>query len=310
MPWEKRGFIFKPTGEALWMKSHAQVPTALLLDDRIRVYIAVRPEQQQSLPTYIDLDIKDPSKIIYLHDKPIIELGGVGEFDQYGIMVSDAIQVGSEIWLYYAGWNRGYDIPNYLAIGLATSRDNGVTFNKAFNGPLLSSNRFNSHSLMAAHTLRHDDSTWHMWYGATTKWQKINDVYEQTYNIFHATSHNGIDWKLGGKHCLPYNSDDECTIRPAVLYENGLYHMWFSHRMIKDYRGGTGSYRMGYATSKDGISWQRDDAKAGIDVSAEGWDSEMIAYPNVIDTPHGRYMFYNGNGFGTSGFGYAVWKDA
>jgi hypothetical protein len=35
----------------------------------------------------------------------------------------------------------------------------------------------------------------------------------------------------------------------------------------------------------------------------------MIAYPHVVDTGYGRYLFYNGNGFGAAGFGYAVWRD-
>ena len=85
--------------------------------------------------------------------------------------------------------------------------------------------------------------------------------------------------------------------------------MWFSYRTSKDYRGGDGSYKMGYATSPDGMTWQRNDAMAGITTSDKGWDSEMIAYPYIVDTPHGRYMFYNGNGFGASGFGYAVWRE-
>jgi len=51
--------------------------------------------------------------------------------------------------------------------------------------------------------------------------------------------------------------------------------------------------------------WNREDEKAGIDVSKEGWDSKMIAYPYIVKTSNKVLMFYNGNGFGTSGFGYA-----
>jgi len=42
-----------------------------------------------------------------------------------------------------------------------------------------------------------------------------------------------------------------------------------------------------------------------IDVSEEGWDSEMLAYPFFYKHNEKVYMFYNGNGFGKSGFGYA-----
>jgi hypothetical protein len=45
---------------------------------------------------------------------------------------------------------------------------------------------------------------------------------------------------------------------------------------------------------------------AGIDVSAEGWDSEMIEYPFVFKHKGLRYMIYNGNGYGKTGFGLAA----
>ena len=46
--------------------------------------------------------------------------------------------------------------------------------------------------------------------------------------------------------------------------------------------------------------------KAGIDVSASGWDSEMIAYPYVFAHEGDYYMLYNGNGYGKTGIGLAV----
>ena len=44
----------------------------------------------------------------------------------------------------------------------------------------------------------------------------------------------------------------------------------------------------------------------GIDVSAEGWDSVMVTYAHVYEHKGKTHMIYNGNGFGKSGFGYAV----
>ena len=74
--------------------------------------------------------------------------------------------------------------------------------------------------------------------------------------------------------------------------------MWYS------YRGA--SYRIGYAESHDGRQWRRLDTRVGIDVSLAGWDSEMIEYPFVFDHKELRYMLYNGNGYGKTGFGLAV----
>jgi hypothetical protein len=89
--------------------------------------------------------------------------------------------------------------------------------------------------------------------------------------------------------------------KPCVIQENNMYKMWYS------YRGQ--SYRIGYAESDDGIHWIRTDEKVGIDVSDSGWDSEMIEYPCVFDHKGERYMLYNGNGYGKTGFGLAILTD-
>lgn len=101
----------------------------------------------------------------------------------------------------------------------------------------------------------------------------------------------------------------EATHRPSVIYKNGIYHMWFCYRGIEDFRNGSDAYRIGYAWSNDLKNWNRDDKRAGINISKEGWDSKMMAYPDVVETLYGTYMFYNGNGFGQSGFGYAVLEE-
>ncbi|MFQ5751293.1 MAG: hypothetical protein ACE5HI_04785, partial [bacterium] len=63
--------------------------------------------------------------------------------------------------------------------------------------------------------------------------------------------------------------------------------------------------RIGYAESENGLDWIRKDEEVGIEVSDEGWDSEMICYPAVISVNGTTYMFYNGNNNGETGFGYA-----
>ncbi|HEY5774234.1 MAG TPA: hypothetical protein VIS75_16465, partial [Chitinophagaceae bacterium] len=64
-----------------------------------------------------------------------------------------------------------------------------------------------------------------------------------------------------------------------------------------------------YAYSDDLRSWQRDDDNAGLDVSNEGWDSEMLCYPHIFSCDEKIYLLYNGNEFGRFGFGLAVLED-
>ncbi len=83
--------------------------------------------------------------------------------------------------------------------------------------------------------------------------------------------------------------------------------MWYAYRKKGNYRLDKElSYRIGHAVSDDGKQWIRRDELAGIDVSTKGWDSEMITYPNIVNYKGEKFMFYNGNGFGRTGFGYAI----
>jgi hypothetical protein len=61
----------------------------------------------------------------------------------------------------------------------------------------------------------------------------------------------------------------------------------------------------GFASSTDGVTWIRDDARAGLTTSATGWDSEMICYPAVVRVGDRLLAFYNGNRHGMTGFGVA-----
>jgi hypothetical protein len=83
--------------------------------------------------------------------------------------------------------------------------------------------------------------------------------------------------------------------------------MYYSKRSLENFRTQSkNSYKAGYAESTDGIKWIRKDYLLNIPLSEEGWDSEMIAYPYLIKIKGRWVMFYNGNSFGKTGFGYAV----
>ncbi len=140
-----------------------------------------------------------------------------------------------------------------------------------------------------------------LWYGSTRSWDAGNG--EMLHVINGAESSNGHDWSRQGL-AVPFElGTAQAFSKPSVVRDrrSGNYSMWFSCR-----GGGGDSYRIGYATSEDAIDWRLDNANAGISVSADGWDSAMIEYPHVFDHGAQRYMLYNGNDYGKSGFGLAV----
>jgi hypothetical protein len=146
-----------------------------------------------------------------------------------------------------------------------------------------------------------------MWYVGGSDWTTVNGKPLPVYNMRHMHSADGVVWPTEGEVCLDFDHDDEHAFgRPWVVPgRDGGMEMFYSVRTrSKD-------YRIGWATSSDGVVWTRRDDEVGIDVSDDGgWDSQSIAYASVIDLPVGRTMFYNGNERGRTGFGYAVQETA
>jgi hypothetical protein len=304
MKWIKKGRVFNVSGDFGWMNSHAQVPTVLVKEDRFRIYFATRPKPGLSMTTFVDVDLHEPDKILYIHDKPILELGIPGAFDEHGIMPAYVCEHAGQIRLYYAGWSRRESIRYSNWTGLAVSEDGGRSFQRMFPGPVLDRTPHEIYSATGCYILNEKDE-WHMWYASGVEWTKIEGQFEEYYVIKHAHSADGISWVRENRKLLPSKKESEPTHTPTVLSKDGRYHMWFCYRGVEDFRDGKHSYRMGYAWSENMKDWKRNDAEAGIDVSKEGWDSKMIAYPYIVKASNDTLMFYNGNGFGTSGFGYA-----
>ena len=310
MNWIKKGKIFTPSTNSSWAYNHSQGPTPLDLTDRIRVYYASRPKPNLSLPTFLDIDKNDFKKILLVNETPIIGLGKPGTFDEFGIIPCDVKKINDLVYLYYTGWQRGINVPYTLSIGLAISEDNGLTFKKAYEGPILDRTKNEPYQTMAPFSLV-EDGVWHLWYASGIGYPFIKGKYEPQYIIKYATSKNGIDWLQPNITCIFPLSKFESNTRPTVIKIGSIYHMWFSYRGLENYRGGDGSYKIGYACSSNLVSWTRDDKKAGIGLSedAKDWDSETITYPYVIKVRDKYQMFYNGNGFGASGFGYSTLKE-
>ena len=308
MLWKKTGRIFSVQGQYPWMQTHAQVPTAdVLTSNLIRIYFGTRDKEQRTATTFIDLRTDPTLSIVALHNRPVLGLGSMGAFDDSGAMPSWIVNHRGEKYLFYTGWNTGKTVPYRNAIGLAVSDDGGRSFIRFCSGPVL--DRCPSEPYFCSQPcVMIDRGCWRMWYMSCVGWHVINGRPEPRYNIKYAESNDGIHWAPQSITCIDFKSTDEGGIaRPCVTKTNDGYDMWYSYRKLEDYRRNpANSYRIGYARSTDGLHWQRQDEGAGIDASLHGWDSQMIAYPFVLTHENRRYLFYNGNGFGQTGFGCAI----
>ena len=298
MKWQKHGIIYAPNGEWWWAKSHAYLPTATIVgNEYIRVYYTALDENQYGRIGYLDLAIDNPSRIVHMESTPILELGELGTFDDSGVNASCVINWNDTEYLYYVGWQRSERTPYMLFCGLAIG--DGKTFQRYARVPILDRSLQEPYTRSAT-TIIVEDNALRMWYVSALSWITIEEKLYPTYIIRHAKSDDGIHWSRQGDVCIDFMSDDEFGFgRPWVIKDGSLYKMWYS------IRSKTQPYRLGYAESTDGLTWERKDDKVGLIRSDSGWDSEMICFPCVIDVLGKRYMFYNGNRHGATGFGYA-----
>jgi hypothetical protein len=299
MRWSKRGLIYAPDGSRWWARSYATIPTAEVRDDVIRVFFAALDEQQFGRIGYVDLDPDKPERILAESPEPVLDVGVVGTFDDCGVNPSCVVSVNGDTYLYYIGWQRAARVPYLLFAGLAISRDGG-TFTKVAPIPVLDRTA-SEPFLRSATSIIVEPNTFKAWYVSGLGWTTINGVQYPTYMIRYAESGDGLSWTTLRGPCIQFKDENEFGFgRPWVIKEEDGYKMWYS------IRSRNAPYRMGYAESSDGLVWERRDEEVGIERSAEGWDSQMICYPCVVKARGKRYMFYNGNRHGESGFGYAV----
>jgi predicted GH43/DUF377 family glycosyl hydrolase len=310
--WVKQGRIFNPVEitNRPWLNEFAQAPSTLLFDDFVRVYFSCRPPadkngQYVSYSAFVDLDRKNLHNIIRVSEDPILKLGELGSFDEFGTYPVSAIRHHNEMRAYYGGWTRCESVPFNVAIGFAISHNDGVTFEKAGSGPILSYS-LNEPFVISGPKIRRFNDQWYLFYIAGKKWILANGRPEPVYRIRMAVSDDGIHWQKLDKDLVETKiEEDEAQASPDVFFHEGKYHMFFCYRYSTNYRGKENGYRIGYASSDDLENWRRDDTRAGIDISADGWDSEMISYPHVFKMDNDIYMLYLGNQVGRYGFGLA-----
>jgi hypothetical protein len=288
MGWRRLGLVLEAPLDVSWSASHAALPTV----DGPHLYFATRDAEGRSSIARAELDLAaERPRVGAIDADPVLTPGPLGAFDDAGVTPSCIVTRGDEKLLYYTGWSLGVSVPFYLAIGLAISRGGGP-FERVSAAPILGRRDSDPFLTASPHVIVEGDR-WRAWYVSGVRWTEDRHYY----NLRHADSADGITWS-DGRVCVDFAGEDEYAFsRPCVLRAGDGYEMWFS------VRGDT--YRLGYALSADGLSWERDDAAAGLDLAADGWDAEMLAYPHVFDHGARRFMLYNGNGYGASGVGCA-----
>lgn len=295
--WEKLGRILKPDINIHWMSTYAGPSFALQTEGPLfDVYVTGRDSLNRSTIGKIKLNIENPSEIIDITPKPLFQLGELGAFDENGVSYPWLVKHNGKTFMYYVGWMPSVLTPFQNHLGLAVLKGDG-TFERVSKAPILERNN-EDHLWIGSACVLVEGNIWKMWYTSLLKWGKGSPEHKHYYVIKYAESKDGIHWTRNNIICINFKNQNEYAIgKPCVLKIKDRYHMWYSYRGEQ--------YRIGYATSSDGIKWERKDENVGIDVSKDGWDSKSICYAHVLQYKDYLYMFYNGNDFGKEGLGLA-----
>jgi hypothetical protein len=310
--WKKLGRVFGTdmVKDKWWMVNYTQTPSVVVFDDFVRVYYCCRPHpdsngQFVSYLAFFDLDKKDMQTILKVADRPLMSLGDLGTFDEFGIYPASVIRHNNDFRVYYGGNTRCVSVPFNAAIGVGISTNNGLSFERIGNGPVLSYSP-DEPFVLGSPKIRNFNNKWYLWYAAGCEWIEQDGLKQPVYKIRCAVSEDGFEWEKFGKNLLPdLLEKNECQASPDVFFYNGKYHMFYSYRYNFGYKEKGKGYRVGYAFSSNLEEWTRADHFAAFEPTAEGWDSETVSYLHVFQSDDNFYAFYQGNFMGREGIGLA-----
>ena len=191
-----------------------------------------------------------------------------------------ALVEGNEILYWYVGG----DDPR---IGLARSRDGGITWSKERQpvvplGPLGS---FDERAVADPNVIRRGEFLYLFYLGQDRARRQRLGV---------ARSRDGVVWeKLRSNPVLELGAagafDEAGLGEPAVWSSGGAYWMLYTGRARDEQR------RIGLARSADGVHWEREPSFAPV-AGTEAWDNKVICDPSVELTPEGTVRVWFGGG--------------
>ena len=301
MVWQRSGQVYVPCGDLEWAQSHAALPTPVHLDaDCYRFFFSARDAGNRSSISWVDIDLGGPPRIVAEARAPALSFGTPGMFDESGASVGSFVLDGAEARLYYMGWNLGVITPWRNSIGVAVGDVKQARFKHLYVGPILDRSPSDPFTLSYPWVLRLAPNHWRMWYGSNTKW---GTTFADMHHVLKvASSDDGLTWSRQQPIVMrPEIPGEYAFARPTVIHDRGTFRMWFAVRGDR--------YRIGYAESSDGVTWSRDDRTFGLAPGAADWESEMTCYPCAFAHKGRLFLAYNGNGYGRTGFGLAVWRN-
>lgn len=293
-----------------WSKSHAQVPFTQKIGEKVWVYFSTRSEPDHSgnftsRICRVPLEIKSgrpfwDSRL----EELVLDIGQVGSFDDSGVMGGSVSTLEGKTWLYYCGWSRRVSVPYEWQIGAALLDESGNA-SRHFKGPVLSSSTSEPFLHAAPTVFTHAGET-RMFYLAGVEWFRTQEgKMEAVYRLRIAKFMSENRWEQNGKDLFPLKYARESQTSSAIWQDDVGYHMLFSYRNSEKFRfSSADNYRIGYAYSRDLVSWDRGDDIKILDEAGQppAGAAEMQGYPHLFAVGKELFLLYCGDAFGEHGF--------
>jgi hypothetical protein len=256
---------------------------------RVSVLFQFADVQKRSHVGWVDVAVSDAPKLCDVAREPVLVPGEDGTFDDSGVGIGCVIEAEGSFSLYYMGWNLGVRSPWRNAIGLARSQTSQERFERLSPGPILDRSPEDPYTLSYPCVLKFGPRDWRMWYGSNLVPAIGNKDMQHAIKL--ARSVDGVHWTRDGKTVVGFAAETEYALaRPSVVRVKDSLLMCFACR--------GNNYRIGAASSVEGVNWTRLDAEMGLGPSGDGWDSEMVCYPALFWHANRLWLAYNGNGYG------------
>ncbi len=291
--------IMNTPNQTISRESHSFFSIRMCLWDRREIVPGLCPKSQFTMfvvfllvftclcSSVVAQNLSQPYRVFKKTNQIMLNVGTKGKFDSTQAKYPCILKVGNEWWMWYNGRT---DDRFTGSIGLATSKD-GLHWRKQNNGdPVFEHGppgTFDATKVDHPAILRFD-GLFHMWYTAGDK--------SSNYKIGYATSHDGIRWTRKNnarpvlEPGLPGQFDDRVVLHPAVVRDDsGLLHLWYNGV------GPQKSFRVGHATSRDGIHWTRqNNGKPVLEPNVVGNFDEDYVYNVFVMHKNGQFhMWYS-----------------
>src|SRR5262249_54033561 len=126
---------------------------------------------------------------------PVLAAGASGCFDEYGVNPVSILRFGSDLLLYYVGYQRSADNPYTLFTGLAVSTDEGENFVRVSEAPVLGPIP-GERLFRTAANVHQGEGVWRMWYTGGDRWIEYEGKKLPLYGLRYVTSSDGVTWSL------------------------------------------------------------------------------------------------------------------